>query len=682
MDKDRVKVLLIEDDEDDYMLTHDWFEEIDGTPFTLDWVKSYEQALNAIRAAQHDVYLIDYRLGMHTGLELLRQAKLEGCAAPLIILTGHGDRQIDIEAGRMGAADYLIKDEISASILERTIRYALERKRAEDALQQSEERYRNLFSHTPVSICEEDFSDVEAWLARVRASGVSDLTLYLQTHAEMVSQAARLVRIHDVNDASYALLKASGLTEMVGGLHYLFQTAAQSFLVEQLQAVWNGVSEVEQEVSIYTLSGEPIQCVLLWAVPTNDDRRDLSNTILVMVDITQRLQTERALAQAQKLESLGLLTGGVAHDFNNLLVAMMGQTSLALAHLPPGDLARESIEKAVKATRRAADLVRQMLAYSGRGLLETRPIQLNSLIRENLHLFTATLPKHIQLKEALHATLPMIEGDPTQMQQVIMNLLLNSVDAIGKSPGTVSIITDLHKARPNDDRFSKYTGLPLRPAVYVKLIVEDDGCGIEAETLAKIFDPFFTTKFSGHGLGLAAVLGIVRGHKGGMQVQSKPGQGTTFTILFPALSNTYESDPVQIAPQVTVPVYGTILVIDDEEPVREAITDILQVQGWRQVLTAAKGTLGIALYREHIQEIRLVVLDLSMPHMSGEEVFRTLREIDPHVPVLLSSGYHELEAMRNFSDTRHVRFIQKPYDAETLVAKIHSFLASIEDRTH
>jgi nitrogen-specific signal transduction histidine kinase len=395
------------------------------------------------------------------------------------------------------------------------------------------------------------------------------------------------------------------------------------------------------------------------------------------MDITERKQAEEALARAQKTESLGVMAGGVAHDFNNLLVAMLGQTSLALAKLPPESAAREPIEKAVRAAHRAADLTRQLLAYSGRGHFSVQPLRLNALIGENLGLLEVAIPKHVRLDAELADSLPMIRADAGQMQQVLMNLIINAAEAIGTRPGAVTIRTSVGDVTPTDRHTWHQAGEPLPAGPYVVLQVSDDGCGMDAETLARIFDPFFSTKFTGRGLGLAAVLGIVSGHHGGLRVESTPGAGTTFQLAFP-VPTPDQAGPVPAlpAPPAGVPAGRTsalILLIDDEEPVREAVTDILDLQGVR-VLAAADGQAGLALYREHRAAIRLVLLDLSMPGMSGEETFRQLRALDPEVRIILSSGYDKSEVSARFAGQAPTGFVQKPYSVDDLTAAMRQHL--------
>lgn len=390
---------------------------------------------------------------------------------------------------------------------------------------------------------------------------------------------------------------------------------------------------------------------------------------VVLVDITERKQAEEALRQAQKLESLGVLAGGIAHDFNNLLVAMLGQSSLALTLLPEDSAVRPHILKAVSAAERAADLTQQLLAYSGQGQFLVTPIDLNALIQENLHLLDVALPKEVELRMQLAQPLPLIQADKGQMQQVIMNLLINAAEAIGGQPGVVAVTTGDQMVSPEQVESWQHTGQPQPSGRYVYLQVTDNGCGMDAETLSRIFDPFFTTKFTGRGLGLAAVLGIVRGHKGGLQVESEPQQGTTFRLFFPAVEPV--ESPVVSAPAASAET-GLVLVIDDDAPVREAIADILMLAGWR-VIDAESALAGIDQYREHWTDTSLVLLDLSMPGMGGAEVSSALHEINPSVPLVLCSGFGPLEAMRRFAHMPVRAFLQKPFTADQLLDVVRQY---------
>jgi PAS domain S-box-containing protein len=517
---------------------------------------------------------------------------------------------------------------------------AIERKRAEERLRESEERFRVLAENIPgvIYLCRND--------ARYSMIYLNDEVQHLTGYPKEDFLADRLsfVELYHPDDAPNIPLQVNQALAEGRPFHLIYRLRHRS-------GEWRWVEEWGTTVSL----GGP-----QWSFLEG-----------FLSDITDRRQAEAALRQAQKMESLGILAGGVAHDFNNLLVAMLGQASLALARLPADPVsARDSVEKAVKAAERAADLTRQLLAYSGRGQFTVRAIQLNDLIRENLSLLAVSLPKPVRLHTALAPDLPFIEGDPGQVQQIIMNLILNAAEAIGQRPGAITVRTGMRVVSEADMYWWQYTSEPLPPGGYVLLQVEDDGNGMEAATLASIFDPFFTTKFTGRGLGLAAVLGIVRGHGGGLHVTSEIGRGTTFQLLFPASAAKPAPGP-EAAPTISAakPAARLILVIDDEDPVREAVSDILDMEGI-PVLAAADGAAGLELYYQRQAEIRLVLLDLSMPGLSGEETFHALRRINPDVRVVLSSGYSQTEAARRFTDQPVAGFLQKPYDVDALIAEV------------
>jgi PAS domain S-box-containing protein len=309
--------------------------------------------------------------------------------------------------------------------------------------------------------------------------------------------------------------------------------------------------------------------------------------ILIATDITEQKQTEDAMYQMQKLESLGILAGGVAHDFNNLLSVMIMQLSLSMTKLSPAHPVESNLARALKAAERATELTQQMLNYAGRSPTETKQLNLNDLILDNIHLFSASISKNIRLTAEPSSIVPLMLGDKGQLQQLIMNLIINSADAIGGKSGEIQVVTKICTLTEEVVAQGAWVGVPLTPGSYVQLAVHDTGCGMDAQTLRKIFDPFFTTKFTGRGLGLASVIGIVRAHKGALQVNSVVDQGTTFTILFPMLTAglpiANESTPTSFAGAGEL-----VLVIDDEEPVCASMAAVLQEGGLR-VLTATDG---------------------------------------------------------------------------------------------
>jgi two-component system cell cycle sensor histidine kinase/response regulator CckA len=406
--------------------------------------------------------------------------------------------------------------------------------------------------------------------------------------------------------------------------------------------------------------------------PLRDAAGQIVGLLGISTDVTERhrAETEQALLQAQllqvqKLESLGLLAGGIAHDFNNILTAVLGSASSALLSLPAGHPAAPDIQNVLTAARRAADLTRQMLAYSGKGQFEVRAVDLSRLVSELGSLLETTISKKVTLRLELADGLPAIEADVAQVQQVVMNLVINGAEAIGDQRGTVVVTTGVQDL--DEATIARLpVGERVAPGRYVFVEVKDSGCGMDAPTQAKMFDPFFTTKFTGRGLGLAAVLGIMRSHRGAVKVQSTPGQGTVFNALFPASS---AEIPVAGTRATRFRGKGLALVIDDDAGVRAAARRILAMLGF-EAIVAADGRAGAALFAERAREIAVVLLDMTMPEMNGEETFREIRRVRDDVPVILTSGYDEIEATRRFTSKGLAGFLQKPFGSEDLTRKL------------
>lgn len=391
----------------------------------------------------------------------------------------------------------------------------------------------------------------------------------------------------------------------------------------------------------------------------------------------ERLALQAQMLNAQKLESLGVLAGGIAHDFNNILMSIMGNTEMALINLQKHSAARKSMEKVRESVQRAAELTKQMLAYSGKGKFVVENIDLSELVKDTMELLNVSIGKNVEVKYNLALNLPQVEGDATQMRQILMNLVINASDAIGDREGTVSLTTgslDCDREYLNDSELGK----DLPEGTYVYMEISDTGSGMDDETKARIFDPFFTTKFTGRGLGLAAVLGIVRGHKGALKIESRVGAGTTFRVLLPKSDKYVELRPVAEKEDNRWKGSGTALVIDDEDTVVFVTQAMLEEIGF-SVLTATDGPKGIELYRDHADEISVVLLDLTMPRMNGEEVFRELKKIRDDVRVILNSGYNVEEISVKFRDEGFAGFLHKPYTMPRLTEKLREVLGGLKD---
>ncbi|HKU42355.1 MAG TPA: response regulator, partial [Polyangiales bacterium] len=347
-----------------------------------------------------------------------------------------------------------------------------------------------------------------------------------------------------------------------------------------------------------------------------------------------------------------------------------GGASAALLDLPSSSALREDLELVVSAAERAAALTRQMLAYSGKAQLENRVLDLSKHVREISTLIQASVPKKVELRLELPSGLPCIQGDVSQLQQIVMNLVINAAEAIGADEGTVLVTTSQQRLEAADAA-NMYGADDLLPGQYVTLEVRDTGHGMDAATQAKIFDPFFTTKFTGRGLGLAAVLGIVRTHRGAIRVTSTPGRGTSIKVFFPSTERAATGSVRPTAHRYRG--QGSVLVIDDDSGVREITRRMLESFGFT-VSEAVDGESGAAAFAARAAQFALVLLDMTMPKMNGEETLRAIHRVRSDVPVLLMSGYNELEASRRFASGGLAGFLEKPFTADELAYKLEAAL--------
>ncbi|NLI79656.1 MAG: PAS domain S-box protein [Candidatus Riflebacteria bacterium] len=521
------------------------------------------------------------------------------------------------------------------------------RREAEDRLRESEETFRGLVEVSPDGI---SLTDGEGRFLAINHR-FSELFGYQDVH----EMNAIGLHTHDLVDPS----SAGALAEFARLLQE--QKAAHSFL---LRVRRRDGSVFPAELSA-TLRGDAEQGQIF----VQTIIRDVSERERELED---RRRLELQVQQAQKMDSLGQLASGVAHDFNNLLSVILGNTDLALREVPEGSPVRQRLTEISRVVHRAADLCGQMLAYSGRGSLTLVPLDLSALVREMSRMLEVAISRKVTLQMDLPAGLPLFEGDPTQIRQVVMNLILNGSEAIGETAGAISVTTGTGRppGRLATD-FTWFGATPTGPTVFLE--VADTGHGIDGVTIQKIFDPFFSTKFSGRGLGLATVLGIVHSHHGAIGVASAPGSGTTFRTLLPAppgLTRTAAS------PERKPPAWqghGTILVAEDEEGIRSLLQEMLEPIGF-SVLGAADGRQALDLFRRHREEIRGVILDLTMPRLDGAETFREMARIDPKVKALFISG---LALPKGGPEPRlppGARSLSKPFTVERLVQTLKQTL--------
>lgn len=406
-------------------------------------------------------------------------------------------------------------------------------------------------------------------------------------------------------------------------------------------------------------------------------------TIHIIRDITEikkseeeRLKIEKQLLHTQKLESLGILAGGIAHDFNNLLMGILGNAELALMNketLPSSVV--QNIETIKKITEKAAHLTRQMLAYSGKGKFVIKEIDINSFIREIFDLIKVSISKKAAITLNLNEKEPLIiNGDPGQIEQVILNLVINASEALEEKEGLITITTGKQFC---DSKYFENTVdgnvRDFRDGEYVYFEITDTGCGMDKETMDRIFEPFFTTKFTGRGLGLSAILGIIRGHNGAIRVYSEKGKGTSFKIFFPAVKPSVKIEEYK---NTTSNLKGkTVLIIDDEEVVRTVTKNMIEFLGG-EAYTANDGIEGIEIFKNNLNNIDVVLLDLTMPKLSGEEVFRELKKIKSDISVILMSGYNEQDVSQRLVGKGFAGFIQKPFSVEKLIEALKSKVMS------
>jgi len=528
---------------------------------------------------------------------------------------------------------------------------------AEELLRYSERRSRAWLEHSPVctKIVDLDFNLQYMSAAGIKGLQIDDITLFY-------------------------------------GRPYPLEFYPASFR-EQMTASLERVKRtgriVTQEASVIDLDGNEMwfQSTL---VPVNDDDGHIDYIMVVSIDTTERRRSEeervgleRQMLHTQKLESLGVLSGGIAHDFNNILMSILGNANLALDALSPHAPARENIQSIEKASRRAADLAMQMLAYSGKGRFVIEPIYLNEFVNEMAHLLEVSISKKVSLVYEFAGDLPAFDGDATQIRQIIMNLITNASEAIGNESGVITLSTgtmacDRDYLNEVSEFLSASLDEPMAEGIYTYLEVADSGCGMDTETVRKVFDPFFTTKFAGRGLGLSAVLGILRGHGGAISIRSELQSGTVFRVFFPAIDPLEDSETAGPERDIgtTWRGSGTVLIADDEESVCDVGRRMLERLGFR-VLTALDGREAVDVFREHADEIVCVLLDKTMPHLDGEQVFSELRRIRPEVRVVLCSGYNLQDDTRSFASTGLAGFIQKPYSLGALRNKLGGILGEV-----
>ncbi len=599
---------------------------------------SGEEAVALATSLRPSLVLMDISLG--AGMDGIEAAtQIQALGPPVVFLTAFADETTLKRAKDSAPYGYLLKP-FDERTLHSTIEMALYRHRMEQELKASESRMRAIIEHALdlVVILDRD--------GRVSYSSPAAAKILGYAAGTWIGMLATNL-IHPDDRGMYRRILAE-----------LQQAPGDSRTLEIRVMHANGSPRLMEVVTHNALDVPGVHGIVINA-------RDITDRRQVELD---RQVMEAKVQQAQKLESLGVLAGGIAHDFNNLLMGIMGHAGLALLDLDADNPLRRRLHQIEVAATRAAELTNQLLAYSGRGKFQIEPLSLARLAGEMAGLLVTVISKKAVVEHVYADDIPLIEGDATQLRQVIMNLMTNASDALGDRAGKITLRIG---TMATNARTPCLAGTPPE-GESVFLDVSDNGTGMEPDTLERIFDPFFTTKFTGRGLGLAAVLGIVRGHHGAIQVTSHPENGTTFRLLFPQSTQTVEMGGWKDHPTQDYQSYGIILVIDDEEMVRSVAAATLERYGFT-VLTANNGRDGLKAYRERESLIRAVVLDLTMPILNGDEVLADLRSgpaPGATVPVLLSSGYSSSDVAGNLLRHGPIHFLQKPYNPSDLIQKI------------
>ena len=629
----RPKVLLVDDNAD----MREYVQRLLEGRYAVKAVTDGERALEEALQDPPDLVLSDVMMPVLDGFGLLAALRAHPRTAtlPVILLSARAGEDARIEGLHAGADDYLVKPFTARELLARVqthIELARLRRSAEQNIRAAEERLRLAVESADLGTWDHDQMS-GSWTCSGRCRTIlgiaSDADLDYNTFLSLIHPDDRkhALEVHQ------AALNPNGSGEYEGEWRMVRPDGSIRWVLYKGKALFETTSQGEKPIRV----------------------------VGTMLDLTDRKRSEESLRETQKLESLGLLAGGIAHDFNNLLTGVIGNASLLEGEFPEGSPLAESARSLVDAADRMAALTGQMLAFSGRGRFRIQQLDLSQQVVQIIHLIQASIPKLVDLRLNLDEHLPAIEADGSQLQQVVMNLVINAAEAIHDRAGVVEIQTALRTVGEPEIR-ANATRQEAKPGEYVMLSVADTGCGMDEATLARIFDPFFTTKFTGRGLGLAAVLGIVRGHHGLLTVDSRPGSGTTMRVYFPVgdkpTAYAAMADPAEAEDS------GTVLIVDDEEVVRATAKVVLSRLGYR-VLLARNGEEALQVFSAQSGEIDVVLLDMTMPVMGGEQTLPGLVRLRPEITVLGSSGFDEREAQQRFGE-RIDGFLQKPYTAAQL----------------
>jgi PAS domain S-box-containing protein len=632
-----VRILIAEDE---LLVAEDLRERLEQMGYEVcEVLDTAEEAILAIEKLQPDLALLDIHLrGELDGIAVAGHVR-KRCQTPVIFLTAHADQATIERAGITEPLGYVLKP-FDGRELHAAIEMALHRHRGEQRLRK-----------------------MERWLATtlqsigdgvVAADCAGRITL-MNAVAEAITGWSRREAIGQPFDEVMIFERG----EPPGRVHGLLELAAAEGVVIHLGDPYllrtrgGAVVPIDQSIA-----------------PIRDDDGSITGVVCIVRDSTEKRREEEArrqmqqrLEEAQRLESLGVLASGIAHDFNNLLTAVLGNCSICQAQLPAESPEQPLLSEIQQAAERAANLCGQMLAYAGKGPTALRPMNLDDAARETVQLLQSAMDPRTELVLEFGGNLPPLAADAGQLQQVITNLVLNAAEALDGTSGRLCVRTRAGHLS-GEELSACRVGTDLPPGEYLMLEVSDTGPGIRAEILPRIFDPFFTTKFQGRGLGLAAVLGIMRAHRGGVQVESTPGAGSIFRVFFPPC----EADAEVVMPAAGPADWsgeGCVLVVDDEEAMRLVTGSMLRVLGF-SAMYAEDGREGVEAVLEHGSRLRAVVMDITMPRLSGLEALIEMRKMQPALPVIMMSGFNREDAGKKIESIPNTSFLHKPFTLDQL----------------
>jgi len=642
-----LRLLLIEDSEDDALLL---MRELSKGSYDLysERVDTAEAMEAALSARAWDLVISDFVMPHFSGLDALQMLRESGIDIPFIIVSGKIGEETAVDAMKAGADDYILKGNLArlAPAVKRELADAEVRRKCRQADEEIKLKGEEILA-----------KQLELDAQRLRYEELYNLAPvgYLTLSAAGLILEANLAAANMLGMARRALVKLS--------ICRFISQEDQDIYYLQRKKCFDSVNPQAWEMRLVRTDGFTFWAHLQ-ATPAKN-----SEYWIALADITERkkaeeekLAMELLLQEAQKLESLGVLSGGIAHDFNNILAIILGHCYLAKQR---PDAVESSLARIERAVERAAELCRQMLAYAGKAPFEQSQVKMTILLNEMTEMCKSTIPRNVQIKLDCPADIPPIMGDIGQLNQIVMNLLINASEAIGDAQGEIRI--SLAKTEIKDETTDKdHLGKNITPGCYLCLEVADTGCGMDVETRQRIFEPFYTTKFSGRGLGMSAVLGIVTAHMGALQISSHLGQGTTFKVYLPVHIDEFAKDAFF---QEVVPVEwtgsGTVLLVEDEEMIRFMASAMLEELGFT-VIAASNGREALELYQKNAAGITLVITDIGMPVMDGYELIAELKKLNRKLPIIVSSGFGDSVVTSRMAREDIAGLLNKPYRFDKL----------------